>query len=54
MIERVSLALKEAQFRPPEENESAIQAIRETISNLKPIVEMGRATDAAHPYALPA
>ena len=54
MIERVSLALKEAQFRPPEENESAIQAIRETISNLKPIVEMGRATDAAPPYALPA
>ncbi len=41
VIENVSLALKEAQAQPPANDETAIQAIRESISNLSPIVELG-------------
>ncbi len=41
VAERVSLAIKEAQPLPPSDHESVIQAIRETISNLKPVVEAG-------------
>ncbi len=41
VIERVSLALKEAQAQPPANDETVIQAIRDTISNLNPIAELG-------------
>ena len=47
VIERVSLALKEAQAQPPADHESAIQAIRDTISNLNPIVEAGLVNGSA-------
>ena len=39
VTERVSLALKEAQALPLADDETAIQAIRETIANLKPTAE---------------
>ena len=47
VIERVSLALKEAQAQPPADHKSAIQAIRDTISNLNPIVEAGLVNGSA-------
>ncbi len=47
VIESVSLALKEVQAQPPADHESAIQAIRDTISNLNPIVEAGLVNGSA-------
>ncbi len=38
-IDRVSQALKEAETAPPENAETSVQALRETISNLKPILD---------------
>ena len=47
VIEKVSLALQEAQIPPREDVEASIQAIRESISNLKPVHEARQAA-AAH------
>jgi len=47
VIERVSLALKEAQALPPVDGDSAIQTIRETISSLNPLAERGLAPGSA-------
>lgn len=52
VIERVSLALQDAQTRPHEDAEASIHAIRESIANLKPAPEARRApalTQAARP-----
>ena len=38
-IDRVSQALKEAETAPPENAETSVQALRETISSLKPILD---------------
>ena len=38
-IDRVSQALQEAETAPPEDAETSVQALRETISNLKPILD---------------
>ena len=46
VIEKVSLALQEAQIPPREDVEASIQAIRESISNLKPVPEARRAAGA--------
>lgn len=43
VIEKVSLALQEAQSPPREDVEASIQAIRESISKLKPVPEARRA-----------
>ncbi len=42
-IDRVSQALKEAETARPEDGESSVQALRETISSLKPILDGRRA-----------
>ena len=47
VIERVSLALKEAQAQPPAYHELAIQDICDAISNLKAVVEAGLANRSA-------
>jgi GTP-binding protein EngB required for normal cell division len=49
VIEKVSLALQEAQTPPQEDVEASIRAIRESISNLKPVHEarQGAAAQAA-------
>ena len=52
MIGKVSLAVEEAQTLQPVDNETAIQDIRETISNIKAIVEAEQAIDSAHAGAL--
>ena len=46
VIEKVSLALQEAQTPPQEDIEASIQAIRESISNLKPVHDARQATAA--------
>ncbi len=43
VIEKVSLALQEAQIPPQEDVEASIRAIRESISSLKPVPEARRA-----------
>ena len=47
MIERISLALTEARARPLADHETALEAIRDAISNLRPIVEAGLAAGSA-------
>ncbi len=46
VIEKVSLALQEAQTPPQEDIEASIRAIRESISNLKPVHDARQATAA--------
>jgi GTP-binding protein EngB required for normal cell division len=47
MTERLAKALMEARTRPQAEVETRLQAIRDAISNLKPIVEAGLAVSSA-------